>query len=162
MEELYAKVNVFDTLLDPVRTTDDKSVAKVVKLIRNGASLDEIDQHARGTLQSAGTSQALERTSNTVMSIAALVDEPPIHVPATPWTTVTEDDDFVSHLISMYFTWHHESYPCIDKDLFVRKMTDENTTSRFCSPFLANCILLTACVSQTVLGIIGTDQIATQ
>ena len=116
-------------------------------MIRSEASIDEIVQHARSILRDDRRSESSERARNAVISIASLVDEPPIRVPAKPWTTVTQDDDLVSHLISMYFTWHHESYPCVEKNLFIQSMNSADIGSQYCSPFLVNCMLLTACVS---------------
>lgn len=82
-----------------------------------------------------------------VLSISALCDTPPIMVPALPWTQVTTDDDFVSHLISTYFTWYHPAYPCLDQDVFLAEMRSKNIESLFCSPLLVNAMLAVACVS---------------
>lgn len=78
-----------------------------------------------------------------------LSDMAPFRVPAHPWTSITEDDDFVSHLISLWFTWAHPFLNWIDRDLFIREMQSGNIDSEFCSPFLVNIILADACVSGT-------------
>ena len=146
MVELYAKVEAFDAVLDSIRSTDDTAVADLIKLIRDEASVEEIASHARGILKASAPHGSRDRTRTTIMSIASLTDEPPIRVSASPWTTITDDDNFVSHMISVYFTWHHESYPAVYKDIFIKAMIAGDTSSQFCSPFLVNCMLLTACL----------------
>jgi hypothetical protein len=79
-------------------------------------------------------------------------------VPAHPWTSVTEDDDFVSHLISLWFTWAHPFLNWIDRDLFIREMQTGSIDSDFCSPFLVNIILADACVSDADCNIKFADQ----
>ena len=134
-----------DTLIESIQSTDEGAIEQLIKLIRSEASIDEIVQYAREAMKDHG-SESLERARSAVMSIANITDEPPIRVPAKPWTTVSSDDDFVSHLISMYFTWHHESYPAVHRDTFVQAMRKKDPASQFCSPFLVNCLLLTACL----------------
>lgn len=150
LDELYAKVEALDTVLDSIRSTDDRSLGDLIRLIRSEASIDEVAAHARSIIQTERRSESNERARNVVMSIASLTDEPTIRVPAKPWVTLKNvDDDFVSHMMSVYFTWHHESYPCVHKETFVEAMKSQDLNSSYCSPFLVNCMLLTACVSAT-------------
>jgi len=72
---------------------------------------------------------------------------PPLQVPAHPWTSITDDDEFVSHLIFLWFTWHVMLWPYLDKDLFLRDMAAGNLDCPFCSPALVNIMLAEACVS---------------
>lgn len=82
-----------------------------------------------------------------VMDIHYLCDEAPCKVPAKPWTSVTEDDDLVSHLVSLYFTWDYPFWTFLDRDVFLRHMARGDLESEFCSPFLVNAVLANACVS---------------
>ena len=84
-----------------------------------------------------------------VMSIQSLSDEPLFDVPAKPWTEVTEDDHFVSHLVSLYFTWEHAACHLIDRELFLEDMKNGQPDSHYCSPLLVNALLATACVGGT-------------
>lgn len=68
-------------------------------------------------------------------------------VPAKPWTTITDDNDFVTHLISLWFTWYQPCFNWVDRDLFIREMQSQDLDSEYCSPFLVNAILADACVS---------------
>ncbi|GIC86071.1 uncharacterized protein Aud_002433 [Aspergillus udagawae] len=47
--------------------------------------------------------------------LPALCDEPILFAPAKPWTTVTDSDRLVSHLLSLYFTWDYPCYACLRK-----------------------------------------------
>ena len=85
-----------------------------------------------------------------VMDIHYLCDEAPCKVPAKPWTNVTEDDDLVSHLVSLYFTWDYPFWTFLDRDVFLRHMARGDLESEFCSPFLVNAVLANACVSAPV------------
>lgn len=71
--------------------------------------------------------------------------ESPLQVPAKPWTRVTDSDEMVSHLVSLYFTWDHPCLQVLDQALFLAHM-NSNTASAFCTPFLVNCILALAIV----------------
>ncbi|KAJ5559293.1 hypothetical protein N7535_009521 [Penicillium sp. DV-2018c] len=57
-----------------------------------------------------------------VMDIHFLCDEAPLKVPAQPWTTVTEDGELVSHLISLYFSWEWPVSAFLDMGVFVKHM----------------------------------------
>lgn len=83
------------------------------------------------------------------MDIHYICDDAPFKVPARPWTSVTEDDDLVSHLISLYFTWDYPVYSFLDREVFVRHMKGVGSTGsgeELCSGFLVNALLSCACV----------------
>ena len=86
------------------------------------------------------------RKQRTVMSIQSMSDEPLFDVPAKPWTAVTDDDHFVSHLVSLYFTWEHAACHLIDRETFLEDMKNGQLESQCCSPLLVNALLATACV----------------
>lgn len=150
MEELYTKVEALDAILESLRTSDDASVQELLALIRNDTPIETIVQHARGILakrdHAGNQTTPNPRTRQHVMSIASLIDNPPVRVPAQPWTSLA-DDDAVSHLISVYFVWHHDSFPSLDKETFIKAMNSKDLSSPFCSPFLVNSMLMMASVS---------------
>lgn len=80
-----------------------------------------------------------------VFGVSRLTDMPIYRVPASPWTTVVDDDDLVSHLVSLYATWEHVFFDGVVLELFIRDMRSQDPASYFCSSFLVNCILATAC-----------------
>lgn len=85
-----------------------------------------------------------------VMSIQSLADKPVYNLPAKPWTDVTDDDHFVSHLVSLYFMWEHAAYHVIDCEAFISDMQSGQLDAEACSPFLANAVLAAACVSDAI------------
>ncbi|CAG7926144.1 unnamed protein product [Penicillium olsonii] len=79
------------------------------------------------------------------MDIQYLCDNAPCKVPAKPWTNVTDDDELVSHLVSLYMTWDYPFYAFFDRTTFLENMEKGNLNSDFCSPFLVNALLANAC-----------------
>jgi hypothetical protein len=43
----------------------------------------------------------------------------PHQVPATPWTTITESDEAVSHLVSLFLAWINPNWRFVEQDLFL-------------------------------------------
>jgi len=82
---------------------------------------------------------------------------PPVQVPTKPWTTVTDDDDFVSHLISLWFTWAHQWWHWVDKGLFIEAMNSQDLSNPLCAPYLVNMILADACVSRIFAANLNTE-----
>lgn len=85
-------------------------------------------------------------TNRPALSIDRLIDEPSFRVPASPWTTVTNDDHLVSHLISVWTMWEHPWPDGIVLELFLRDMRSQDDASLFCSSFLVEAIVATACL----------------
>ena len=56
------------------------------------------------------------------------------------WTTVTDDEQLISHLMTMYFTWHYPFFVTLSKDLFYRDYV-RGISSQYCSSLLVNAIL---------------------
>lgn len=122
-------------------------------MIRTNAPLDDVIRFAVAHSESMpeettkpSPTNGIVRARRSVLSINALCDTPTIRVPAAPWTSVTDDDDLVSHLVSTYFTWYHPAYPCVIQDLFVDAMNSQVLGTTFCCPLLVNSILAIACV----------------
>ncbi|KAJ5569742.1 uncharacterized protein N7459_009172 [Penicillium hispanicum] len=80
------------------------------------------------------------------VSLESLCDIPLFKVSAKPWTGVIEDDDLVSHLVSLYFTWDHPCAQFVDQDIFLEHMRRGDPESEFCSPLLVNSLLSMASV----------------
>jgi hypothetical protein len=156
IESLERDRELFLRLVESIRNRDDQSSLDVFDLIQSDAPLDEIRSYlARGQQASSAAAsrdsdertKLLKRSPSIYMDVRRLTDMPPFEVPAKPWTTVTDDDAFVSHLISLYFTWQQPTFRWIDRDLFLVDMKAGKKDSRFCSPLLVNILLTVACVS---------------
>ncbi|KAF5868771.1 putative c6 transcription protein [Botrytis fragariae] len=71
------------------------------------------------------------------------------------WTTVTDDDEVIEHLISLYFTWVHPFYPLFNEGHFVESM--HRGSDQFCSHSLFNAICAMACYLHTIVDEDTTD-----
>lgn len=149
-------------LMESFRNSDDNRVHALLNLIRSNAPLFELKSYIDNQLNRESSpklavvgeeirrlQQAKPRAHRNVMDVRRLCDQAVYRVPAKPWTTVTDDDEFVSHLISLYFTWYHPCFPWIDREIFLRDMKAGNADSEFCSPFLVNSLLADACVRES-------------
>ncbi|KAG2010734.1 hypothetical protein GB937_007703 [Aspergillus fischeri] len=167
-EELNYHRDMLNDLFRVIRTADEPHALKLLEIIRKNATAEEIRAFIDETLirldgegQGAGYGQAVQKLEDVrrtidvegadpsfrrkVMDIHYLCDEAPCKVPAKPWTSVTEDEDLVSHLVSLYFTWDYPFHAFLDRDVFLAHMARGREGSDFCSPFLVNALLANAC-----------------
>ncbi|KAE8348840.1 hypothetical protein BDV28DRAFT_152443 [Aspergillus coremiiformis] len=165
-DELSYHRDMLNDLLRVMRADDRSFGLRLLDIIRRDATAEEMRTFIDEALaQMEGTDSATEVTARTledvrrviniegagpsfrpkVMDIHYLCDEVPFRVPAKPWTTVTEDADLVSHLVSLYFTWDFPFHVFLDRDVFLRDMARSDLKSEFCSPFLVNALLANAC-----------------
>ncbi|KIV82182.1 hypothetical protein, variant [Exophiala sideris] len=71
-----------------------------------------------------------------------LTDDSPPHsgtFPPAAWTSATENDNLVQHLLSLYFCWEYPVFASLSREHF---LLDFNSgRGRYCSPLLVNAIL---------------------
>lgn len=148
-------------ILRTIQGSDSSSTSPIIEYIRRGTSVDEIESilsRELGTEQSsasrneefapAGPEPPIPGPSRrSGLRVADLVEAPVIRVPAKPWTDVTNDAEFVSHLITIYFTWDHSWSTFFDKNIFLVQMRSLEANTMYCTPLLVNAILAFACVS---------------
>ncbi|KAJ5463928.1 hypothetical protein N7475_007063 [Penicillium sp. IBT 31633x] len=144
IEALELDRDLLVRLVEAIRNDRDRQASDVLSLIRSNAPLDEIRLLLAGTQHNA-RAKLLRHSPNRYMDVKRIADIPLFEVPAQPWTIITDDDAFVSHLISLYFTWQNPIMNWIDRDLFLADMRSGRLDSRFCSPLLVNSILAVAC-----------------
>ncbi|GMF81288.1 unnamed protein product [Aspergillus oryzae] len=162
-------------LIGALRGSENTRIAQLLNLIRSNASFDEIavfleQQFSRAEIERSpelrefrsqlsrpsdeddddGNEGTAPRIPRRMLEVRRLADIPVYKVPAKPWTTVTDDDDLVSHLVSLWLTWTYPWFDWLDKDAFIRDMQAGNLNCRFCSPFLVNAILSEASVRSVV------------
>jgi hypothetical protein len=133
----------------------DRKTAQQVRAFLYGmlanARLSEMNDQIAGRKNQARSdmdmANDLPRARPRAMDIQYLCTIAPVRVPARPWTTVTDSDDLVSHLVSLYLTWGYPFYAFFCRETFVKHMRMGNLNSDFCSPFLVNALLANACVS---------------
>jgi hypothetical protein len=80
------------------------------------------------------------------VTLESLCDIPLYQVPAKPWTEITDDDNLVSHLVSLYFTWNHPCAQYLDQGILIEHMRRRDLGSDFCTPLLVNSLLSIASV----------------
>ncbi|GKZ97230.1 hypothetical protein AnigIFM59636_011983 [Aspergillus niger] len=125
--------------IDALRESESKRLKQFLYLIRsNSPELREIQSQISHPSDDGDEEQPPFQTRNLrcVLDVRRLADSPVHRVPAKPWTTVTDDDDLVSHLISLWLTWIYPFFHRLDKDAFLRDMRAENLQCRFYSRFL--------------------------
>lgn len=85
-------------------------------------------------LREESASLASDPLSDTSLDVAS----------AKRWTRVTEDASLISHLITMYFTWHYPFFTILAKDAFYRDFV-RGVSSPYCSSLLVNSMLALGC-----------------
>ncbi|KAH0843186.1 hypothetical protein FOPE_07848 [Fonsecaea pedrosoi] len=159
LESLEKDRHLLDALLHAIRTGGPYQLNALISLIRSNTGRQDLAgflEHEFGGIRELdlqnhrqGTSATYRRHRARLGRIQDIVN-PPISVPAKPWTTVTDDDDFVSHLISLWFTWAHPWWHWVDQDLFLEAMRSGDPSSLLCTPYLVNMILADACLLDTL------------
>ncbi|KAL2812016.1 hypothetical protein BJX63DRAFT_433018 [Aspergillus granulosus] len=167
VDRLEQASDTLDRLLDALRESEDKRLARVLSLIQSNASVDELRSFLEGnfsrteivkTSELQELQQNLRRSSDEpdeddlrasrpprrMLDVRRLADSPVYRVPAKPWTTVTDDDDLVSHLVSLFFTWSFPYFCWIDREAVITGMQSGDLQNPYCSPFLVNAILAEA------------------
>ncbi|KAL4894869.1 hypothetical protein BDV59DRAFT_175146 [Aspergillus ambiguus] len=161
IDQLEEKEDLLIRLVDVLRESGNSRTGPLINLIRSNASLAEIRYYLdhklpRSELEQTPelaevcheiqhVQQAESRSIRRILDAKRLSDIPQYQVPARPWTNVVEDNDFVSHLVSLWFTWSHPFSNWLGRDRFVKDMQAGSLNARFCSPFLVNIILAEAC-----------------
>ena len=174
LERLEQAEEILIRLIDALRESESKRLSQLLNLIRSNASFEELriflaqqftgkeidmspelrelrSQIARPSEDEEEQPSHHSRAPRRVLDVRRLADSPVYRVPAKPWTKVTDDDDLVSHLVSLWLTWTYPFFDWLDKDAFLRDMQAGNLDCRFCSPFLVNAILSEASVGASEL-----------
>jgi hypothetical protein len=169
-EELNYHRDMLNDLFKVIRSANHSSAQRLLEIIRSDATPEEIRNYIDETLaqlqlsrDEKGTKEATNKLRDIrrmvnlqgpspsfrrkVMDVHFLCDSPPFRVPAKPWTNVTDDDEIVSHLVSLYFTWDYPFYAFLDSEVFIKHMAVGDIDTEFCTPFLVNALLANACVS---------------
>jgi hypothetical protein len=61
------------------------------------------------------------------------------------WTSVTDNADFLSLIMSAWYKWEYSYHHFLDWDTFLDDLSDGKND--FCSEFLVNAVLASGCVS---------------
>lgn len=154
---MEAEQQLFDDLLAAIRAADPQQLNDLISLINSHVTKDNLRMHIAdifaaspvSSMSTGESSQAVTYRRRRMLGRIQDLVNPIITVPAKPWTTVTDDDDLVSHLTSLWFTWAYQWWQWIDKVTFIEAMRAGNLDSLICTPYLVNMILADACVSDS-------------
>ncbi|KAJ5120652.1 uncharacterized protein N7515_010040 [Penicillium bovifimosum] len=125
----------------------------------NAAEIDQFESELAGKMSElmldgsrkfiGGTSNLIflppdcELESSSISNRLALGTENQPHA-VSRWTQVTDDDSLISHLMTMYFTWHYPFFTILSKNLFYRDYI-RGISSSYCSALLVNAMLALGC-----------------
>ncbi|KAF3099696.1 hypothetical protein TWF569_001945 [Orbilia oligospora] len=162
IKDYESDIAKYERILDHIKGSSVSSLQRVLEVIRGQATLEEIMMFIRNDqaaylptelISPVPTTSSLSLLMNEEwyqgiepldrINLEILDDRPILDVTAHPWTTVTDDDELVSHLMSLYMTWDHPVWHLFDWDIFIDAMKTGDTT--YCSPLLVNATLAEAC-----------------
>lgn len=160
LDSLERDTDTLHTLMETLYAGDKQELLRLLCVIRSNTSHEEIRAYIAN---SATTSCAISKTVlDEVKSVLRRADGAKRHresdtgkprwaVPARPWTHLTTNKEFVSHLVSLWFDYVYPLFVWVDRELFIRDMQSGRINSDFCSPVLVNVILADACVGYQFL-----------
>ncbi|KAF3314387.1 hypothetical protein TWF173_004729 [Orbilia oligospora] len=162
IKDYESDITKYERILDHIKGSSVSSLQRVLEVIRGQATLEEIMMFIRNDQAAYLPTEAISPVPTTSslsllmneewyqgiepldrINLDILDDRPILDVTAHPWTTVTDDDELVSHLMSLYMTWDHPVWHLFDWDIFIDAMKTGDTT--YCSPLLVNATLAEAC-----------------
>ncbi|OAP58481.1 hypothetical protein AYL99_07571 [Fonsecaea erecta] len=155
IETLEKDQHFLDDLLKALRVLGPDQLNDLVSMIRTNAGRQEIKTFLKDAFTDPGavdeqSRQHEYRRHRYMLGRIQDMINPPLQLPAKPWTTVTDDDDLVSHLMSLWFTWAHPWWHWVDEKQFIKAMQAGDTSSLICTPYLVNMILADACLLDTL------------
>ncbi|KAI9750704.1 MAG: hypothetical protein M4579_006352 [Chaenotheca gracillima] len=179
-DELEYHKDLLQGLMATIRSSKTASTDRLIDLIRQDASLEDVAafvdevqetlreqgrQHSeesaeleewRANLSRRQHSRSPSEPRRKALNLSDICDDPPFRVPARPWTTVSDDDELISHLVSLYMTWEQPFlHLFVERNSFLRDMNAEFRPSNlgFCSPLLVNAMCAMACLISDRVGV---------
>ncbi|PWY73678.1 C6 transcription factor [Aspergillus heteromorphus CBS 117.55] len=149
------------SLLETLRSADEEKARRMLERIRGNVDLNDItaaidepandlsdgsSEHSKGAEDAISQHERLLADAHLRITVEKLCDNPLFRMPSGPWTTITNDDHLISHLISLYFTWDHPLLQVVDQDIFLNQMCSRDKNSECCSSLLVNSMLAVASI----------------
>ncbi|KAK6330411.1 hypothetical protein TWF696_003508 [Orbilia brochopaga] len=164
MKEYESDIEKYERVLEYIKNSSVPALQRVLDVIRGQVPLEDIIVFIRNDktpylptdiispeLVTSDLSLLMNQQGNDwqlqdfCLDTEHIDDRPLLNLSASPWTTVTDDDELVSHLMSLYMIWDHPAWHLFDFDIFLDATKHEDRT--YCSPLLVNATLAEACVS---------------
>ncbi|KAK6347482.1 hypothetical protein TWF718_005323 [Orbilia javanica] len=162
IKDYESDIAKYERILNHIKESNVSSLQRVLEVIRGQATLEEIMMFIRNDQSSYLPTDIISPMPATSplsllmneewyqgidpvddLNLDIIDDRPILNLTAHPWTTVTDSDELVSHLMSLYMTWDHPVWHLFDWDIFIDAMKNGDTT--YCSPLLVNATLAEAC-----------------
>ncbi|KAF9766187.1 hypothetical protein IL306_001433 [Fusarium sp. DS 682] len=103
-----------------------------------------------------GLEEVWQETQSRASDDSTIIGLPGFTLPISRWTSVIQDDKFLSHLLLLFWTWDTACNRIIDRTIFEDDLKNLDPTTpgapselRFCSPFLLNALLAVSCLYST-------------
>ena len=158
VQEMEADKLLLQDLLQAIRIGDSNQLDSLINLIKKDTPQLGISFHINSVFGFKSETLSTPESSSVVSAprsespsgkrpfgVYGIV-RPPVIVPAKPWTTVTDSDELVSHLVSLWFTWCHWWCHWFNGQQFVDAMKAGDVDTPLCTRCLVNLVLADACV----------------
>ena len=168
IETLRERNGALGVIVESIRASSDYEVMDIVQQIRTDDNLDSLADNLERNMNLSRTPnvERLERDlsifigepsydptgearpsgSTAGLGLIGMDDgssSPETTFPSTSWTSVTQDQEYINHLLTLYFCWQHPFYTLLSQDGFLSDM--EQGRRKYCSPLLVNAMLAAAC-----------------
>jgi hypothetical protein len=162
--------DIYERILQAIATTPARESDEIVGRLRRKEPIERIMESIEMSLQStdhnimdldqiqpepgaplvyharpmAGNVLAPELTSISRGTHEGEAHTPPAAAEEYRWTTVSEDKEFIEHLLNVYFMWQHSFFQNFPEPLF--RQDYEAGRTKYCSRVLVNAICAASCL----------------
>ncbi|KAJ6255951.1 hypothetical protein Dda_9242 [Drechslerella dactyloides] len=161
IKDYETDIEKYEQVLEHIKTSGVPALHRVLNVISDQAPLEDImlfirneessyppigaisPEPATSDLSLLMNEQWESLQSQGFLNTELVDDRPILNLAAAPWTTVTDNDELVSHPMSLYMTWDDPVWHLFDFDILIDAMKYEDLT--YCSPLLVNATLAEAC-----------------
>ncbi|KAF2499221.1 hypothetical protein BU16DRAFT_263766 [Lophium mytilinum] len=158
-----ARLEQYETLIRKIATASQSDLSEIIRRLRSNDNIGVIlssiqtesllqvlrprDDEVTPTIEADYSSReamfGLVQGSQTGNHGRALDAHTPL-VNQQPWTSVSNDFEFIEHLLSLYFSWQHSFFQSFPEKLFREDLVTGGT--RYCSRLLVNALCATGCL----------------
>lgn len=123
------------SILEYLRSSSAQSAAALLGRIRQGLTTEELTEYMESVTSSSQSINPTEMLPSRAISDLSTRQS----TSSSSWTTVTDDQVKVKHIVDLYFCWQHQCVPVLCRAQFIEAM--QNGNDDFCSSVLVNAIL---------------------
>ncbi|KAF2810451.1 uncharacterized protein BDZ99DRAFT_312358 [Mytilinidion resinicola] len=161
--DVFSRLEQYETLVRKITTASQADLSEIIRRLRSHDNISVIlsSIQTESLLQVLSTrdyevTPGIEADYSSREQMFGLVKgahaanssrAPDAHAPLVnqqPWTSVSNDFEFIEHLLSLYFSWQHSFFQSFPEKLFREDMVTGGT--RYCSRLLVNALCATGCL----------------